>query len=408
MAAEFVGFSLVLQLNALNTFKSYPAKVFLYSIICFSLVYVYFALCRSVYLGLAFTLVYLMAVNRGKIKQYLSLLTVSLVLYGIMGVGGFGSLKNFYENEKAGTAFKNQSANERLNLWQSTKKLIIEKPLGIGQGNFEYSFIPYKRDSNQMISEELIERSPHNEFFRYLSEDGVIFSVVLFLLVGSIILEHFFYRPKESHDAIKRSLFFSLIIFLIVEMFFQFPLDNPFPFFLVSCLSGYFLAMQNSVKGISIPAFSFKKKQLAFFCIVYGVLFSTVFVSDVLWFNYSHNVSLVKLSCQMTPANSRASLTYANVLFINARFKEAQLVAQAQLSKKPYSFPFLKILGLSYLYQGDLERGCKVLSLYDTLFYSQSSVKETITSYCKPLNNVGGSKEDFDTYYKKNLAEMIY
>jgi len=61
--------------------------------------------------------------------------------------------------------------------------MIIENPLGVGVGQYEFASIPYMGELVPYFNEALIFLSPHDEVLHFLAEDGFILSFI-FLFIG--------------------------------------------------------------------------------------------------------------------------------------------------------------------------------------------------------------------------------
>ena len=136
---------------------------------------------------------------------------------------------------------KENSASERLAILKQTWEMIKDNPLGVGADYFEFSFIPYKNSVPSFPPREnSLEKSPHNEFLRFLAEDGIIST-----LIGIIFIYwHFSINRRKILNFLQDESgcqALALVVFLIPELLFQFPLQTPFPFLLVTILAGFFL-----------------------------------------------------------------------------------------------------------------------------------------------------------------------
>ena len=60
----------------------------------------------------------------------------------------------------------------RLALWSDSLRLVRDHPLGVGAGDFEHAFVPYQARGRLEPQETVVFRSPHNEYLRFLAEDG--------------------------------------------------------------------------------------------------------------------------------------------------------------------------------------------------------------------------------------------
>ena len=115
---------------------------------------------------------------RGKVLIVLGLILVSLAIWSLN--------KAYFER-----AYK---ADIRGPMWRASVDMILDKPLlGVGPGNFEKSYVPYKTAEHKIRKvAALSTEHPHNEFLLYVIESGLVNGVcwlvfILWLLSGKLV-----------------------------------------------------------------------------------------------------------------------------------------------------------------------------------------------------------------------------
>ncbi|MCO5142189.1 MAG: O-antigen ligase family protein [Oligoflexia bacterium] len=227
--------SLVAMLGVLawlsNTGKR---KIYLIIILVASIVYLYFLQSRSIYISIsigvfAYALGYL---YRLKKKEF---------FFGFIGLGLLvAGLGVFYQKKIDSVLLeklpfsKGSMIDWREDLWSRSLPMIRDFPMGLGPFRYEFAYVPYLR-GGIAISEQNSPDNPHNEFLRFLIEDGVLFAPIYLVAVVVLIASAF-------------SIFSSSILFLIgfyfSEMFFQFIWMNPYTFFLGSIFFAFCLSVR--------------------------------------------------------------------------------------------------------------------------------------------------------------------
>ncbi|MBX7231741.1 MAG: O-antigen ligase family protein [Bdellovibrionales bacterium] len=102
-----------------------------------------------------------------------------LLLTGLSSLILFFSLNSFKKNLSNSVGDdKKGSASYRLEVWKKSVEMATENPLGIGVNKFEFGFLPYKMNSNFENMKTEVDKSPHNEFARILSEEGWVLILI--------------------------------------------------------------------------------------------------------------------------------------------------------------------------------------------------------------------------------------
>jgi O-antigen ligase len=126
------------------------------------------------------------------------------------------------------TDARSQHNIHRINIWNSTIKLIKDHPVtGVGAGNWRLNAAYYFDGRFDQVP-QLNWARPHNDFLWVLSEKG-IFGFVLYLAIFGFALYYMLSiirRSPKTEDKILALLFFAGIIAYLGVSFFSFPYER--------------------------------------------------------------------------------------------------------------------------------------------------------------------------------------
>ena len=216
--AEFLGFSLVLFLAFIdsNDLKlKYSLKVLSAALI----VYLYFLECRSVFLALLVTCAFLLIRKRLKFRTLQEILCYAAVLFALLHLPkpGFITINNVSQikvefpllpSTITNPTCRSFSLFERINFWKASWKMIQDHPWGVGSDRFDYAFLPYKMQFMPLREQE-IEKSPHNEYLRFLSEEGLWVCFLGCILMMSLFHQGF--RAAQAKKSMLPGIFFYVL-----------------------------------------------------------------------------------------------------------------------------------------------------------------------------------------------------
>lgn len=364
MTSEHIGTCIICCLASYQNSNKILRHIYIISSAIF-LAYIYFVNSRSAYLALFFSICYLAYVKELPLKKICILLSGPFLSYL------WNQTHNLMDLSWVSDS-KLNSAYERIEIWKGSVKMIMENPLGVGAEMFDYAFIPYKLQTSFPVSKAIIERSPHNELLRYACEDGLIFTILGIAFFASLIQT----RVSSFSPFIKsQPLIISYFIYLFVQSIFQFPLQNPAPFFTTAVMLGYFLCVTERPDAPTIKPKPFFKLNIILGTVVY-IYFSTIQgYSSYLIANYPRNYDNTKLACRLNPSNWHTCLYAVQNAFSMGFTHEGQKLALEEIHKRPYNFPILLLLGYSYIKQGDKDSGCFYLKKYDKILSTTKSIK---------------------------------
>lgn len=375
LAAEFVGFSLVFQLGALvRLWDKEKNSSFLNITTALSFSYIYFVQCRSIYIATAAVIFAVFYFNKNIWKSFVKLLILAisfiLIIKGIL-----------YILHPQAVIFIEKVFSLRWLLYLNTLKMIMENPLGVGIGQFEFASIPYIGNLAPDIRETTLFLTPHDEFLHWLAEDGIILSLLFFIL-GSVLVPFFWKDIKRIFSSTPEFIYFSLVLF--VQSLFQFPLMAPLPYIMIAMMLGYFFSsaqkahlnytLTRSLKYILLSA-----NFLAF--LVFALYFSARYIG----FNFPSNEPLNKLACTY---GCREWLPCLNVAFsqtLKGNYDTADTYALRVLEWQPLNYQAIRSLGFSSLYQGNVRKACKLFKQYDDLFENESSLHGIMLKECQGI-----------------------
>jgi hypothetical protein len=285
------------------------------------------------------------------------------------------------------------SAEWRLAVWSDTLRLIRDHPAGVGSGNFEHAFIPYALGGRSRPGEAIFFRSPHNDYLRLVSEEGVAATLLLLALLAALA------RELHRCPAIARwrsepgALLASCGAFFLVEAFFQFPLELAYPSLLVAVLLGLALACTETPtdpESAGRPGPSRTGLRWAgdaatvFLALAIGVGLARVSVAERLAAGSGRDVVGLERACALDPRRLEACVEAAWLHSRAGEHAAAREALLAVLSRSPWYFPAIKLLGEDLLAAGEPVAGCRHLRRYDAMFGGGSSVRQRVREFCPP------------------------
>ncbi|MDZ4323365.1 MAG: O-antigen ligase family protein, partial [Alphaproteobacteria bacterium] len=374
LASEYVAFSIAFLWGRLTRiWQKLQTSFSLNLVSALSIAYVYLTSSRSAYISIILMSIFFTSFNVRNIKEVVKIIIMALVVIGLIIF-----IKYLYPSLPPDLALLKNSST-RWALYVNTLKMVVETPLGVGVGQYEFASLPYLGEMFPGFNERTIFQSPHNEFLRYLSEDGVIVSLLFFFL-GSSIIYTFWKKIKNAFQEHTIFLYFSIVLF--VQSLFQFPLLEPYPYYLTSLLIGYFFSVAKvDVKIYVLSGFS----KTIFFILnltaltVFVVYFSSQYVS----LHLSRNEMLNKFACH-GGRNWFACLNVSSYYLHQGDLDKAEMYTRKTLEWQPLNFQGMKSLGFILLCQGERRKACNIFKEFNSFFQDQSSLKKVISYECAP------------------------
>jgi hypothetical protein len=375
MAAQFLGLALLLVLST-PAGRDGPRRM-AWNVTRVALgvngaAYLYVVSSRSVLLALAVSLWCVAWGNRPRRLVAVAAGTAGIALLA------FVWWQPWAQRDPALAARKATSVELRLALWADTLEMIRNHPLGVGTGNFEQAFLPYQARGRLQPEEALVYRGPHNEYLRFVAEDGVLFCAVAAALAALLSLR---WRRSPAPPPGLRTLVVAWGSFLAVEAVFQFPLALAFGALAASITVGAALAAVETDSGAKASRGAW---------IAGGTLASVLLLaaslrvaaSEYLYVTAADDLGSQRRACALDPRNLPACVTAAWLEMREGDAPAAKDRLATVLSGAPHYPPALKLLGEIAAMEGDHAEACRRLGAYDALFRGRSSVHASATQAC--------------------------
>jgi O-antigen ligase len=381
MAAQSVGLSLVVLLSrspgpgeALR--RRIPVEV----LGAFGFAYVVLAGTRSVALALLAAFAVLAFVHRSAmslVRAGVALAVAAVVLAG----------PTMSTDADAPPSSKAASARWRLAVWGDTLDLVRDHPLGVGASNFEHAFIPYALAGRSRPGEQLVFRSPHNDYLRLLAEDGVP-AAILLLALGLLLVRELYRAPAIGRwRSDVGALLASGGAFLAVEAFFQFPFEMAFPALLAAVLLGLAFAAIDTRGEPTVPLGEKTSRSWAGTLVVIVLAVSIIpgalrnAMAEVLFATRDDLASLER-ACAHDPRRVDACTDAAWLRSRAGDHSTARQLLEGVLVHSPHYFPAIKLLAEDRWAAGDREAGCRYARAYEALLGGASSLGRRLAQGC--------------------------
>lgn len=374
MSAEYVGLVFGLMLGCYKNYEKIKMKYFLDFFIPLTASYIFFTNCRSAYIGIILIIIYFLLSKELTIKDFIKIFLIFITVTSLISL----LFKNLHDANLIGLSFEKIATTlERWLLLKNSLKMLLNNPLGIGLGQYEFQSIPYLSELVPILNEKMIYQSPHVEFLRFMIEDGLLASGIIILILLS-----FFYDVRHKIRPTLKSYpeIAGYFIFFIVQFIFQFPLDNPFPFFMTAFMGAYFLACLD-VPVITLKTKKYRKILLTLFSILILGAAPRIF-SNYVDCCYPNHRTYNDWACTFDPGNWNACLNVVAIDLANKQYDSAKKRAFKELSKRLLLFPALKYLALTYLEEKNYSKACFYLKKYDDLFARKSSLNVIKKEIC--------------------------
>jgi O-antigen ligase len=394
MAAQFVGLALVVVLatapGGSEPGQGRTAGIVTEAVGAAALAYLWLAGTRSVGLALAAAAGVLLLAGRLTLPRLLRTTGGAAVLAGLL-ISAVPSAtaplaSSLPESKRA-------SAQWRIAVWSDTLHLIRDHPAGVGAGNFENAFIPYALAGRSKPGETTVFRSPHNDYLRLVSEEGVGGAVLLLGLLVVLALELRRSLSVGRWRSGPGALLASGGAFLLVEAFFQFPFELAYPSLLASVLLGLALACTEAPTdptSATLAGTSRARLRQAgdaatvLLALAIGVGLARVAGAERLAARSGGDVVALERACALDPRRLAACTMSAWLRSRTGQHAAARRELHAVLARSPWYFPAIKLLGEDLLATGQRAAGCRHLRLYDATFGGHSSVHRRVRESCPP------------------------
>lgn len=369
--AQSIGFLLIFLLS-LQAPKDRLNKIILSLVCAISISYFLLLRSRSTLIGMLLALIVYFILKRGeKIawKRFGAVALLALALFVGIQLGKGRSVEEVARFQILQD--KSPMTLWRAEIWKQTLQMFKDNPLGVGTDRYRELFLPYYAKTNVM-SETVLVESPHNEFLRYLVEDGILLSLC-YLAAFFFLFKSFFRKANRS----EKLLYLPIGAFLFVEMLVQMPLREPFPVFIFAIFIGYMLAVvYPDRKKLS----KINKGLLAILLILQVGLISTIFISKL--YEKSEEVEKTSLACNILPSNWKACLEASRVAATNGDLKQGRKFALMTLDRAPMNFLAYRFLSIIAAKDGSHLESCFYLWKYDYILQENSSLHTFLETKC--------------------------
>ncbi len=388
MAAEFVGLALVVILswgNDGDARRRRTRSIALEVLAAGGLAYAYLLGTRSVMLGIGGALLFLAGAGRLPARPLLRAAAGAALLVAF--VHGLGPETPLVPTTQAS---KLHSVDLRLAVWADTVRLIRDRPLGVGAGNFEHGFLPYALTGRSRPDESLVFRSPHNDALRLLAEEGWIAAGIVLWILCLLVLQLHCHPVVDRWRSPPGRLLGSAGAFLVVEAGLQFPFEMAVPALLAAVLLGLACAcLEPAVPGadVSHDAGSSLRRLAAgatSLSVAAGILWalSRVVTAETLFVTRRHDLPAQERACRLDPRRLDACVQAAWLRSLAGDSHGARAGLVEVLDRSPAYYPAIKLLGEDALARRDTRTGCGYLGIYDQMFGGRSSVHERLARDC--------------------------
>ena len=385
MLAEFLGFCLVIILSVIDYEKNnINFTKFLKITSSILVVYIYYLACRSVILATLFSIIFLLYSKRLKYQSFFKIVACTIIILISLQLPKFDFINHVsqaakwsqiyqYTNEYK---FNTVTAYERINFWKSTLLMIKENPYGIGSNEFEFKFLPYKA-LFQQVNSETIEKSPHNEYLRFLCEEGIIVFLLGIILILSLLKKLLKVEKKDFYT----DFFISIGVYYAIQSFFQFPLELPFPFYFISILLAFFFYHFYPMRitqriPIVFPIIA---------VVLYTKLAFSFSLADYYVGTAFDNSKKMKIATQLDPHNWVPAVLCMQNLYKLGEYEETLFQASLELKKRPYNFIALYYKGFSEYSLGLVPNACKSFSDYHKILEYNNKYYQDFVKICNKI-----------------------
>jgi hypothetical protein len=382
LAAEFVGINIVLLVlgqNQLNKFGSWRDAV-----IGLSLLFVYVSACRSVIIALLVTSIVLVALRILTLRIFVKYGLIFLFFLSLFHVA---TILDITKNEVHQVVFTDESSVEgvktskevttkiRWQMYLGTLRMIWDHPFGCGPGHFTFGFMPYLVATMPEFNQMMVPQSPHSEYLRILSEEGIFFFCLCLILLILFLTKNksFFLKIKQNHPFI-----IGFFLFLSIQALFQFPLMNPFPFLISACMLGYLLSILYKENVISVNS-----SGSLFLSVFSFILAFALILSEFLIFAYPKSTNANHLASFLNANNWYAAIQEIEAYLAKNDLQSAKKSLEKELTRRPNNYLALALSANIAGREGNKGKMCHDLERIDAFFGGQSSYHPFLKEQCR-------------------------
>jgi hypothetical protein len=371
ITAEFLGLSILLQIALSGNLPLLMA--------CLSYFYLLDSRTNMIALGLS-----VMAFTFLSHKKERALLLKKAFLCGVFGFAivyaahlhdpdaiHLPAFNSFISMAKQKTLFL------RLHRWANTIAMIKQNPAGVGFGNFEFSYLPYRNAvfNDPEIGENILAKTPHNDFLRAFAEGGLFFGFSVILLF-IIFMQQLLSFPRE-----KSKLAIALMAYLSVDAMSDFPFYNPYPFLCACLVLGIFLNLKYK-ENLSLSrrkTFWISAPLIIFAVYCTGTYLFSEFVEP----GNEKKPEVAALACTLYPANWRVCVQAAYLETQSGQYFKGRHILEDVLKKNPNNFIATRVLYEVLLAGGLNIEACNTVARYNKILPEENDLTFTWLKDCR-------------------------
>ncbi len=397
MTAEFVGISLLIQLYVFR--KNQPCSRFLkmWRIFLMTLTVIYLASlhCRTVYVAIVLGLIpgFYRNVTATSLRQHLrSAVALGAVLIGfaiyegstlrsIAHLSGIGASHSGLDQAKEG------NIQIRKIRWMNTLHMMAEHPIGIGPGRFSLVYptyhAVYQRDPES--TEQMVVRSPHNDYLRVAAEIGL--QGVVWLLMTFVCLFRWCRSEFDSriHHFLITDLSFGVLLYIAGLALFAFPFENAYPFYVTAVFLGIYLAV---VIPSATSPIGYLKAGFVLATGVVGVLGFGYTASRYVEVVHADDLEVNAMSCRWFPSNGWTCIQAGHLALERGDVAQAEKIARHLLIEGPDNSYASHLLVLALKAKGKVTEACELAERHARLFGARSTAGSD--DVCSTKSSHGG------------------
>lgn len=387
MIAEYLGFSLALSIFLLGREDKFIPRLLVVIASACMLTYPLLIVCRSVLIGICLVLAFSIINQRLKATEAVTLVLITSFLSILIARPASHSTadpvaKTYWVNrasEATNAAILNRTfgsqAGQNFLRIKTIEMIKIHPWLGFGRGSYEQAASKYLTSQNSPFrSETILVKNPRNEPLQVLSELGLPLGGLLILgfigLLGKVYLS--VRKNKNQDERLQLAVYLSLI--LMIEAYYQAPLQIPVGMIFFSLLLGLLFSFLPSLPKAHVPI-AWIRMALFFMALAFLVQAGRLAFAE---YSYAHKnlaKNQVARACQLLPEHWRVCLRYSEELMSEGRWQELNHITQARLTRYPGFHPSERIAALSAWNQGQKQDACVMAQRYQSQFQNQNSLR---------------------------------
>jgi hypothetical protein len=362
-AAAFYGISILIELSGLER-KASPLKRVVPALVVLAGLYgLYCAKARGATLGFGIGLLFFYGKKlewKARTKWIAAAILVVAACYAA-AVLSYRGLENGANTRDI-----------RIARWLNTGAMILDHPLGIGPGHYEYDYLLYTKKvrPDVEIDGRFVSKTPHNQPLQIGIDYGIPALLFWILLTG------FFLRLALRSDSPAGSI----LVCILVDGLFAFPLHVTHSFLAYAVFSGILAGT-----GLSFRVLSPTPLLSGFKLIVLGGMswVTWAVVASVMAESYDVNhLESMKTACGLAPWRFKNCLYLAKIQGNEHRFEDGIETCRKILRRQPNGFTAYAMLSELYRLSGDASSRCDALREYDRILGGDTSVFKSMRAAC--------------------------